>query len=512
MYPRRRLAVALLVATTVSVSLPACTSAPPTGLIVRYKTATPEPMASVIDPWLTVTNDSAVSVDLSEITVRYYFTADAPEAEYGFACVSAEVGCAAVTGSVRPLQPGTTKADHYLELGFTGSAGKVQAGAGTGEIRLMVYRVDGSMVDQSDDYSFGEQGDFASWAAVTAYLRGGLAWGSPPIGLASDPSPGSSSSESAAATTSPATAAGAGTSSPAVPRPPGVSGPPVAAANTGNTGNTGNTASTANKTNVLFDDFAYAGVGDANFARAWAVRTGSGDPGPAGARWLSSAVGFTATGGVTAMNLTAATDGSGSNTVQAEVDSRGQKFFTGTYAARIRFSDTPTGPAGGHVMQTFFTNTPLRYDNDPLYSAMNVEYVPIGGWGDNRRRLILTTYYTLNGTTGATDSQAAVKAQSYDGWHTAVIQAGNGVVIFYLDGVQVHSTSGKYYPRQPMSLCFSEWFIDGELGGVGAVRGYTQQVDWVYYAGGQVLAPSTVEAQVNAHRAAGTAFLDTVAG
>jgi len=91
------------------------------------------------------------------------------------------------------------------------------------------------------------------------------------------------------------------------------------------------------------------------------------------------------------------------------------------------------------------------------------------------------------------------------------MQAGNGTVTYYVDGVRLFSTGGKYYPRRSMAIYFNEWFLDGELCGSGAVRAYEQQVDWVYYVGNSLLAPAAVLAQVDAHRAVGTAFADTVA-
>jgi hypothetical protein len=261
---------------------------------------------------------------------------------------------------------------------------------------------------------------------------------------------------------------------------------------------------------VLFDDFSYSSTSDGPFGRMWSVRTERGAPGQQGARWSPSAVGFASSGDVTTMRMTASTDGASSGTVHSEVDSTSQKFFAGTYATRMRFTDAATGPAGAHVYETFFTISPLRYDNDPLYSEMDFEYLPAGGWGDNRRQMDLTTYYTYDDSTGAMDSKTAVKTQSYDGWHTLVMQVGGGIVTYYIDGAQVHRTTGKYYPRQKMNLCFNIWFIDGELGPKGAVRTYEQQVDWVYYAEDRILTPAAVDAQIDAQRRAGTRSLDSV--
>ncbi|WP_238012858.1 glycosyl hydrolase [Dactylosporangium sp. AC04546] len=261
---------------------------------------------------------------------------------------------------------------------------------------------------------------------------------------------------------------------------------------------------------VLFDDFSYTGPSDSRFTRVWSVRTGKGGPGVQGASWSLSAISFNGGGASRTMLMTASTDGTAAKTEHAEIDSTRQRFFDGTYATRIRFTDAPAGPNGAHVYQTFFTITPLARDNDPSYSEMDFEYLPAGGWGDNRRQLDLTTWYTFSESSGKGDSRSAVKAQSYDGWHTLVMQVGAGTVTYLVDGVAVFATDGKYYPRQPMFLCFNIWYIDGEIGPAGAVRSYRQEVDWVYYVGGHVVAPAAVQAQVDAYRAAGRTLVDTL--
>ncbi|GMX60147.1 hypothetical protein Elgi_69140 [Paenibacillus elgii] len=52
------------------------------------------------------------------------------------------------------------------------------------------------------------------------------------------------------------------------------------------------------------------------------------------------------------------------------------KYFEGTYAARVKFSDTPvSGVDGDGVAQTFFTISNLRYDNDPTYSEYRTGFL-----------------------------------------------------------------------------------------------------------------------------------------
>ena len=61
-----------------------------------------------------------------------------------------------------------------------------------------------------------------------------------------------------------------------------------------------------------------------------------------------------------------------------------RRFKDGTYASRIRFTDSPTsGKDGDHVNETFFAIGPQqRFDFDPDFSELDfTEYLPNGGWG-----------------------------------------------------------------------------------------------------------------------------------
>ena len=217
-------------------------------------------------------------------------------------------------------------------------------------------------------------------------------------------------------------------------------------------------------------------------------------------------------GGSSVMKLDASTGGSASTTVQAEVSTNSNKFFTGTYAARVFFNDAPaSGADGDAINETFFTITPLRYDDDPIYSELDYEYLPNGGWGDANPTMYNTSWYTYhNSPSWGGDRVSGSTSKSMQGWHDLVMQVAGGTVTYYIDGTQVFTSNGKYYPRQAMALDFNEWFIDGGLIGGSGTRTYEEKVDWVYHAAGQTLTPADVTAQVTALRSAGTTFTDTV--
>lgn len=258
---------------------------------------------------------------------------------------------------------------------------------------------------------------------------------------------------------------------------------------------------------ALFDDFSYTGPGDASLAgHGWAIRTGGGGPGVGGATWSAGAFSFPADpadSGNTLMSMAATTSGSGATTTQAEIDTSQRKFFEGTYAARVHFTDAPSsGPDGDAVNQTFYTITP----DEANYSELDNEYLPDGGWGGPGPTLYTTTWYSAD----AMDRQTHNELSSLEGWHTLVMTVASGTVTYYVDGRQYFSTTGKYYPRDKMTLDFNEWFIDGGLLSDTTPRTWTEQVDWVYYADKVALAPDQVTAQVSAYRADHTTFTDTV--
>jgi hypothetical protein len=336
-------------------------------------------------------------------------------------------------------------------------------------MQLRLYRSDWQNVNQADDYSFnGADTSYTAWNHVTAYQNGALVWGTDPNGgTGGTGSPSASASHSASPSASPTGS-----------NPPPPSG-------------------------VLFDDFSYTGPSDPNIgAHGWAIRTGAGGPGIQNT-WSASTFSFpsdsTAQGGH-AMDMTASTDGTTAGTKQAEIDTTAQKFFEGTYAARVYFNDKPTtGANGDHVNETFYTITP---DNS-LYSEDDFEYLPNGGWGGPPVSMYTITWYSADAMDRVTnDTQASLQ-----GWHTLVATVFGGTVTYYIDGTQVFSSTGKYYPRQPMTIDFNEWFIDQPFTGA---RTWDEKVNWVYFAKGVAQSTAAVQSAVSSFYSRGTHFTDTV--
>jgi hypothetical protein len=270
---------------------------------------------------------------------------------------------------------------------------------------------------------------------------------------------------------------------------------------------------------VLFDDFHYSAPTDPAFGGAgWTTRNDVGSPGVPGAHWLTGNISFTSVNGDSVAQLKATTNGSADGTTHAEMYQNQLRFFEGTYASRVRFSDAPTsGSDGDHVNETYFTISPLRYDRDPLYSELDFsEYLPNGGWGGSQANYQTSWYTYWNSPTWDGLRTSTAQNRSFDGWHDVVTQVSGGHVRYYIDGVLTadHTTDAQgdpVYPRTPMSINYNMWFID-TAGHTSGTSVYTEQVDWTYYAGNQVVSPADAVKRAGQYRTAGTSHVDTVNG
>ena len=267
----------------------------------------------------------------------------------------------------------------------------------------------------------------------------------------------------------------------------------------------------------FFDDFSDADLAGLQ-AAGWTARTAPGHPGVAGAQWSEAQLRLLddpALKGNRLLRLSAETDGSGPGTRQAQLCQR-RKFFEGTYAARVRFSDAPVqGVDGDPVIQTFYAVAPLRHDFDPEFSEIDWEYLPNGGWGSDRTRLYGISWQTVRvepwaAYNGSHEEPGALGAGDA-GWHVMLMQVAAGRVRLFLDGRQLAEHGGRNYPVVPMSINFNLWFSPGGLlPAGGTVRRYEQDVDWVFHARNEVLSPAQVEAAVAAYRRGGLAREDSV--
>jgi hypothetical protein len=256
---------------------------------------------------------------------------------------------------------------------------------------------------------------------------------------------------------------------------------------------------------TLFDDFSYTSSSDARLRqRGWDVRSGGGGPGVGS--WDAGLITFS--GGI--MQLGASTNGTPGGTRQSQINTQ-RKFKDGTYASRVLFSDAPTsGPDGDHLVQTFYTITPLRFDYDPDYGEQDYECLPNGGWGEPRDTMFLTSWETYRPDPWDAVNVSTASRRSFAGWHDLTLQVMGGHMRYFIDGALIADHSGIYYPETPQLINFNQWFIDFAGLSSSAPRQYRQQVDYVLFARDEALSQAQVNARLAAFRSAGTVFTDNV--
>ncbi|KAA8754576.1 X2-like carbohydrate binding domain-containing protein [Paenibacillus sp. UASWS1643] len=156
------------------------TTAAPVGTIrIEMFNSNTSATGSSMSPKFKLTNTGTTALNLSDVNIRYYYTINGEQPQNFFADW-ATAGSANVTGTFSALNPVRTGADHVLEIGFTASAGTLNAGQST-EIHTRISKNNWTNYTQTDDYSFaGSQTSYTDWSKVTGYIAGSLQWGIEP--------------------------------------------------------------------------------------------------------------------------------------------------------------------------------------------------------------------------------------------------------------------------------------------------------------------------------------------
>lgn len=132
-----------------------------------------------ISPKFKIINNGTSAIQLSNVKLRYYYTIDGDKAQ-NFWCDWSSIGGANVTSNFVQLSTTATGADYYVEIGFTSSAGSLNAGQ-SAEVQARFSKTDWSNYNQANDYSFTSSGSqFANNNHVTGYMNGQLVWGVEP--------------------------------------------------------------------------------------------------------------------------------------------------------------------------------------------------------------------------------------------------------------------------------------------------------------------------------------------
>jgi cellulose binding protein with CBM3 domain len=162
-------------------------------------------MGTQIGFHLKLVNAGLAALNLPDITVRYWFTADGNAASgLVFVCdyASNNNGQATITSDVTgtflaaPAANVTATSDTYLELSFNAAAGMLASGLTGGgvpvEIQVRFYGNGFSdRFNESNDYSFdATKTMFQASSTITAYQNGRLVWGCEPGAAAGSSSGG----------------------------------------------------------------------------------------------------------------------------------------------------------------------------------------------------------------------------------------------------------------------------------------------------------------------------------
>jgi cellulose 1,4-beta-cellobiosidase len=152
------------------------------GLKVQYSCLDPlAPDDRFLQPAFKLSNASSASVPFSELKIRYWFTLEAGDAPV-FQCRSATSmgGCTFVSSAFVTVSPARPGADHYLEIGFTGT-NTLAAGQLSDLLDTPVSRLNN--FSETNDYSFDASKawpNFSDHTKVTMYRNGTLVWGTEP--------------------------------------------------------------------------------------------------------------------------------------------------------------------------------------------------------------------------------------------------------------------------------------------------------------------------------------------
>ncbi|MCX6215787.1 carbohydrate-binding protein [Spirosoma sp.] len=138
---------------------------------------------NTIKPNLMLVNQGATPVPYSELTIRYWLTAE------NYAGINTWVDYAALgTSKVRmayvALEQPRQGAYGYVEYSFDASAGNLEAVSNSGSIQSRLANTNWNNFNEADDYSYTASASYVTTDRITLYRNGVLWWGNEPATVA----------------------------------------------------------------------------------------------------------------------------------------------------------------------------------------------------------------------------------------------------------------------------------------------------------------------------------------
>jgi endoglucanase len=151
-------------------------------LQIMYKCASAKDAAGNIKTTLKIANTGKKPIDLSTLSIRYWYTKDSDDAQQ---CIFdyVKMGKELVNAKFVEVSPAVDNVDSYFELSFKEGAGVIGPNSDSGDIQFRLTK-DGVAYTQTNDYSYdADATDFTENTKITAYINSELVYGEEPDGI-----------------------------------------------------------------------------------------------------------------------------------------------------------------------------------------------------------------------------------------------------------------------------------------------------------------------------------------
>jgi Tol biopolymer transport system component len=268
----------------------------------------------------------------------------------------------------------------------------------------------------------------------------------------------------------------------------------------------------------FYDNFSYDSNNNSQLSSfQWYIRNDQEGPDFEDSQWSRDNIQFVAdseSSNNRFLRLVSKTSGTYQSCTNAEIGQENNRFYEGTYGARVFLTDSPK-LWQDQTVQGVFTINGLPH-NDPNYGECDFEYLAYDRWWGVgiTPAMYFTTWEVVPDPLpwDSTYKRTDWLQRSLAGWHTLLIQIGNGTVNYLIDGILYASHGGDYYPEQPMRIYFEHCFNKylNYLNSSSVERTYIMDVDWLYHAKNAILTTPEVQSLVDNYMSRGLVRLDTM--